>query len=110
MKTRLCSGKYYLIFGFFSSFIRVLQGYLTRGINSLKLYIIGSQIVPLCLTGGALRLGTSDSFSSGRLEVYFNGEWGTVCNDLFFQTEANVACRQLGYSSATNYGTATSLG
>ena len=66
--------------------------------------------VYLLLTAGALRLGSFDSSFSGRLEVYFNGEWGTVCNDFFYQTEANVACQQLGYSSASDYGTAISLG
>ena len=61
---------------------------------------------------GALRL--SDTFSttssSGRLEVYYNGVWGTVCNDFFGKTEADVACQQLGYSSAITYGTVGSLG
>ena len=37
---------------------------------------------------------------SGRLEVYANGEWGTVCDRSFTQKEANIACRALGYGSA----------
>ena len=59
---------------------------------------------------GALRLSSSIFSSSGRVDVYYNGVWGTVCNDFFGQTDADVACRQLGYSSATNYGTVGSLG
>ena len=35
----------------------------------------------------------------GRLEIWLNGEWGTVCDDLFGNTDADVACRQMGHYS-----------
>ncbi len=50
-----------------------------------------AHIVGLGDTVGGFGLG------SGRLEIYLNGGWGTVCRNGFGLTEARVACRQLGY-------------
>ena len=45
-----------------------------------------------------LRLAGGSSESSGRLEVYYSGLWGTVCDDLFGSNDAEVACMQLGFA------------
>ena len=34
----------------------------------------------------------------GRVEVYYSGRWGTICNDLFGSTEANVVCQMLNFT------------
>jgi deleted-in-malignant-brain-tumors protein 1 len=35
--------------------------------------------------------------SDGRLEIFYRGVWGTVCDDFFGDAEAQVACSALGY-------------
>ena len=57
----------------------------------------------LILTIGNLRLMNgvqTRNIYTGRLEVFINGEWGTVCDDGWDINDAHVACRELGYSYA----------
>ena len=52
---------------------------------------------------GMIRLQGSSYSNQGRVEVYCNGEWGTICDDGFSSTDAQTICKQLGYNSYYNY-------
>ena len=44
----------------------------------------------------SIKLRDGKTAYEGRIEVFYNGLWGTVCNDGFDKAAAKVACRQLG--------------
>ena len=50
---------------------------------------------------------TSSSYYYGIVQIRYNGEWGNICYDSYYnKNEADVICHQLGYTGASSYSRA----
>lgn len=57
-----------------------------------------------------IRLSGGRNDSEGRVEISYNGEWGTICDDFWDLNNARVVCRQLGFRTALGAPTKASFG
>ena len=65
------------------------------------------------LRSGDIRLVTNSGLTGvnvGRLEIFYNGQWGTVCENGFGQEEGTVVCQHLGWEVAIGYGRVRNFG
>lgn len=48
-----------------------------------------------------IRLAGSSTANEGRVEIFKQGTWGTICDDKFDMIDASVVCKELGYAGAS---------
>ena len=52
-----------------------------------------------------IRLQDGDYSNEGRVEVYCNGQWGTICSDGVDSYDAATLCKQLGFKYYSTFST-----
>jgi len=78
-------------------YIRADKHTVTEIWSSVKSFSITPHTCRVCSISVPVRLVGGSSSREGRLEVYFMGVWGTVCDDGFTDAAARVVCYMLGY-------------
>lgn len=54
-------------------------------------------------TNGQIRLRGGTNVAEGRVEICYGRAWGTICDTLWGNSDAQVVCRQLGFLSTCKF-------
>ena len=54
-------------------------------------------------SSGQLRLVGGSSENEGRVEICYDNQWGTICDNGWSSEDAKVVCRQLGFQTTGEY-------
>lgn len=61
--------------------------------------VFGSTVTtPSSVSSVQVRLSGGPSVNEGIVNIFANGQWGTICDDQFGQEGAAVICTMLGYN------------
>uniref|UniRef100_A0A8C4YK83 Neurotrypsin n=1 Tax=Gopherus evgoodei TaxID=1825980 RepID=A0A8C4YK83_9SAUR len=60
--------------------------------------------------GPPIRLMDGETKKEGRVEIFINGQWGTICDDGWSDKDAAVVCQQLGYKGSARARTMAYFG
>ena len=74
-----------------------------EGVNIKTIQMLPSRFAVVRLVGGG-------GPSRGRVEVFYRGTWGTVCDNGWDLTDAKVVCRELGFPGAVKVFYAATFG
>ena len=69
---------------------------LIRVLTNQNFSLVITLFYSLARPEGSIRLAGSGLVHMGRVEILYNGRWGTICNTFWDVTDGEVACQQLG--------------